>query len=47
MNHLFFDFLASYCRIDSDATMDPGFLDPSRNTPATGVEIRRDCRLPN
>ena len=76
MNHLFFDCLAPYCRIDSDATMDPGFLDPSRSTanyctsnqgvffddfvaamtklerigvktPATGVEIRLDCRFPN
>ena len=68
--------MAPYCRIDSDATIDPGFLDPSRSTvdycasnqgaffgdfvaamtklgrigvktPATGVEIRRDCRFPN
>ena len=40
-------FLAPYCRIGSDATMDPGFLDPSRKTPATGVEIRRDWWFPN
>ena len=68
--------MAPYCRIGSDATMDPGFLDPSRSTvdycasnqgaffvdfvaamtklgrigiktPATGGEIRRDCRFPN
>ena len=68
--------MAPYCRIGSDATMDPNFLDPSRSTvdycvsnqgtffgdfeaamtklenigvktPATGVEIRRDCRFPN
>ena len=24
--------MAPYCRIGSDATMDPGFLDPSRST---------------
>ena len=29
--------------IGGDATMDPGFLDPSRKTPATDIEIRRDC----
>ena len=40
-------FLAPYCRIGDDATMDLGFLDPSRKTPATGVEIPRDCRFPN
>ena len=40
-------FLAPYCRIGGDAAMDPGFLDPSHKTPATGVEIRRDCRFPN
>ena len=40
-------FLAPYCRIGGDATMDPGFLDPSRKTPATGIEIQRDCRFPN
>ena len=40
-------FLAPYCRIGGDATIDPGFLDPSRKTPATGVEIPRNCRFPN
>ena len=35
-------FLAPYCRISGDTIMDPGFLDPSRKTPATGGEIRRD-----
>ena len=68
--------MAPYYRIDSDATMDLGFLDPSRSTvdycvsnqgaffgdfvaamtklgrigvktPATGIEIRRECRFPN
>ena len=71
-----FGFLAPYYRIGDDATMDPGFLDPSRSTvdycssnqgaffgdfvaamsklgrigvktPATGVEMPRDCRFPN
>ena len=40
-------FLSLYCTIDGGATMDPGFLDPSRKTSATGVEIPRDCRFPN
>ncbi|XP_066323688.1 uncharacterized protein [Miscanthus floridulus] len=30
-------------QIGGDVTMDPGFLDPSRKTLATDIEIRRDC----
>ena len=33
--------------IGGDATMDPGFLDPSRKTPAIGVEIPWDCQFSN